>query len=280
MATRTSEDLTAAGLHVNVWPGSGTTVLGLAGIGSSGRSFSALAADLGDAHVVAPDLRGRGRTAGGSGPTGLRAHARDVAAVLDELDLRDVVVVGHSMGAFLAPLVAEEAAGRVSRLVLVDGGLPSKLPFFMTRTLTRVTFRRQFARADRDWADAETLTAKLAGKTLDARPDLRPVVVEMLSQDLAGRPGALRPMLDARRAAEDAVDTFFNPDVVGAIARVHLPVHLVTATGGKHDAAKPFLSEAVVAEWLGRLPGLTAQRLPGNHVTVLFAPEVAAAVAG
>src|SRR5690242_461980 len=82
---------TAAGLHVTEWPGSGPTVVGLPGLSSSSAAWAPLAGQLPDARIVAPDLRGRGASQRLSGPTGLRAHARDVAAVMAELDLRDVV---------------------------------------------------------------------------------------------------------------------------------------------------------------------------------------------
>src|SRR5579884_2852380 len=90
------------------WPGSGQTVLCLPGLGSVARSWQHLAGELPDARIVAPELRGRGSAAGLTGEPGLASHARDVARVVTGLGLSEVVIVGHSMGAFLAPLVAAE----------------------------------------------------------------------------------------------------------------------------------------------------------------------------
>lgn len=261
-----------------MWPGSGPTVLGLPGLGSSGRAWGPLAESLPDAHLVSPDLRGRGRSAALTGPTGLPAHARDVKAIAEALDLRDVVVVGHSMGAFLAPLVAQELGDRVTRLVLVDGGVPPKFPFFMKPGLTRKAFRRDLKKADRAWPDAETFTKAFAGKILASRPDLLPTVVSMLEHELAGPPGALRPVLDADRAVEDAVDTFFGPEVLAALEALAVPAHLVAATAGKHDGAKAFLAASVVDHWTARLEHLTSEVVQANHVTVVFTPEVLRAV--
>src|SRR5690349_6949610 len=123
---RASVQHQVAGFTVTEWPGSGPTVLGLSGLGSHNPTWAPMAESLPDTHFLAIDLRGRGAGQGMTGPTGLRQHAKDVAAVLAELDLTDVVVIGHSMGAYLAPVVAQEAAGRIKHLVLVDGGiLPS-----------------------------------------------------------------------------------------------------------------------------------------------------------
>lgn len=279
-ASRTSTLRSLAGLKVREWTGTGPALLGLPGLGSSGVVWTPLARALPNARVVAPDLRGRGASVGMTGPSGLRAHARDVAAVAEELDLHDVVVVGHSMGAFLAPVVAQEIGDRVSRLVLVDGGIPPALPFFMGPRMTRWTFGRDLGKADRDWPDVDTFVQTIAGRALRSRPDLLPEVTSLLAEDMSGPAGALRPLLDRPRAIADAVDTFFGTDVVPALEALRIPAHLIAATRGKHDDAKAFLSERVVQQWASRLPGLTVERVEANHLTVLFSPEVARAVLG
>lgn len=282
ISTRTAATRPVAALTVTEWAGEGSTVLGLPGLGSSGTTFGFLASVLPDAHVLSVDLRGRGSGQHLPGPTGLRAHARDVAAVLDELDLSDVVVVGHSMGAYLAPLVEQEAKGRVRKLVLVDGGIRPAFPFFMGPALTRFGFRRQMGAMDREWPSTEAAAKKgKLDRMLASRPDLEPVVLAMLEAEMERTPaGGLRPRADVRRCAEDAADTFWGSDVTGALEQVQVPIELLLAENLKWEGNKPFISDKAVAPWRKRLPNLSVQRLPGNHVTVLFAPEVVAAVAG
>lgn len=278
MPVRTPEKRQVAGLAVTEWPGDGPTVLGLPGLGSSGHAWAPLAASLPDARLVAPDLRGRGRSKDLTGAPGLLGHARDVRAVVEELDLRDVVVVGHSMGAYLAPLVAQELGDRVVRLVLVDGGIRPAFPFFMTPRVVRATFSRQLRGADREYADVEAFAKKgRVGPMLASRPDLLPVVMQMLEAELAGPPGRLRPQVDVARATDDAVDTFFGPEVLAALENLTAPTQVFLAENMKKDGQRPFISDKAVAPWLEK-PNLTVTRLPGNHVTVLFAPEVVAAV--
>ncbi|MGI9615497.1 MAG: alpha/beta fold hydrolase, partial [Acidimicrobiales bacterium] len=74
--------------------------------------------------LLAVDHRGRAGSALLPGPFGLAAHADDIAAVLAVLGQRAGIVVGHSMGAFVATTTAERHPSMVERLVLVDGGLP------------------------------------------------------------------------------------------------------------------------------------------------------------
>jgi hypothetical protein len=49
------------------------------------------------------------------------------------------------------------------------------------------------------------------------------------------------------------------------------------AEHAKSDRDKAFISDAAVAPWLTKQPLLNVRRLPGNHVTLLFHPDVAAA---
>jgi sigma-B regulation protein RsbQ len=49
----------------------------------------------------------------------LRGYARDVLEICHELDLEDVVFVGHSVSAMIGVLAAREEPGRFDRLVLV-----------------------------------------------------------------------------------------------------------------------------------------------------------------
>ncbi|MFD8734104.1 alpha/beta fold hydrolase [Streptomyces sp. NPDC059618] len=49
----------------------------------------------------------------------LDGYARDVLDILDDLDLRDVTFVGHSVSAMIGVIAAAQAPRRVSRLVMV-----------------------------------------------------------------------------------------------------------------------------------------------------------------
>ena len=55
---------------------------------------------------------------------GLETHVGDVLSVLEESDLRDVAVVGHSYSGIVAGQVADRAPDRVAHTVFVDAFLP------------------------------------------------------------------------------------------------------------------------------------------------------------
>ncbi|MBN9173511.1 MAG: alpha/beta fold hydrolase, partial [Microbacterium sp.] len=114
-------------LTVCEWnPEATRTVVAIHGVTSTHVDWAYLGESVPqDLRVIAPDLRGRGRSAGLAGPWGMAQHARDVVSILDAFGIERGLLVGHSMGGFVAVLTAVEHRGRTSGLVLVDGGLPA-----------------------------------------------------------------------------------------------------------------------------------------------------------
>lgn len=71
--------------------------------------------------VIACDLRGHGQTPGRPQECSIEHYGGDVAALVNNLELRNVVLVGHSMGCRVVLEAARLVPKRVSRVVLVDG---------------------------------------------------------------------------------------------------------------------------------------------------------------
>ena len=70
--------------------------------------------------VVALDLAGHGESGAGRLEWTMRSFGRDVAAVVDHLNLDDLVLIGHSMGVDVVVEAALELRVRLRGLVLVD----------------------------------------------------------------------------------------------------------------------------------------------------------------
>jgi len=75
----------------------------------------------GDYHVRAVDQRGHGGSDWVDPPAySYHDYAADLAQVAERLDLRDYVLVGHSMGGMVSLVHAATYPGRVGRLVIID----------------------------------------------------------------------------------------------------------------------------------------------------------------
>ena len=69
--------------------------------------------------TIAPDLRGFGASGATSGTITMDRFADDIAALLDELDTGPAILVGHSMGGYVAFAFARRHADLLRGLVLV-----------------------------------------------------------------------------------------------------------------------------------------------------------------
>jgi pimeloyl-ACP methyl ester carboxylesterase len=101
-------------------------VICLHGAFSGGATWDALRARLtADGHrVETPDLRGHGDGPRGSDRS-LRAFRDDVLALIGD---DEVLLVGHSLGAHVATLVALAVPGQIRRLVLEEPPMPPVPP--------------------------------------------------------------------------------------------------------------------------------------------------------
>lgn len=109
------------GLHYRV-RGEGDPVLFLHGFPFSGALWGPVLERLGDGiRAIVPDLRGMGASEPAAAAAGMADYAADAAGLLDALgETRPAVVVGMSMGGYVALELCRRSPERVRALALVD----------------------------------------------------------------------------------------------------------------------------------------------------------------
>lgn len=113
-------------MHLEDW-GAGQPVVFTHGWSVGGEMWEYQMTSLAEhgLRCIAPDRRGCGRSTPGRGGVGYDQLADDLSELLDALDLQDVTLVAHSMGAGEAVrMFTRKGAGRVTRLVLVAPTTP------------------------------------------------------------------------------------------------------------------------------------------------------------
>jgi non-heme chloroperoxidase len=101
-------------------PENGSAVILLHGYSDSSLSFGRIMPLLpSEQRVIAVDLRGHGDSDKPADRYRMSDLADDVIGMMDRLHVASAVVVGHSMGSFVAQALVERAPRRVSGLVLV-----------------------------------------------------------------------------------------------------------------------------------------------------------------
>lgn len=255
-------------------------VLAIHGITSTSRTWLATSRALGDrAALAAVDLRGRGRSAGLPPQVGLDAHVRDMLAVLDAAGLERAVVVGHSLGAYIAARLATAHPERVARLVLVDGGLtiPESVgaePAAFVQAFLGPTFER----LEMTFPDVAAYQAWWARHPAVAGADVsRADLDAYAAYDLVGEPPHLRSAITAQVVRDDGLDLFGEPDA----GRLTVPAVFLCAPRGMVDDPHPMQPLADVQAWAAADPERREViEVPDtNHYTIAWGAHGAAAVA-
>jgi lipase len=254
-------------------------VLLIHGVTSSHLAWPFVVDGLPGIRAVAPDLRGRGASNALRGPAGMRAHADDLAATLDALGIDKMLVVGHSMGAFVAVVFAHRHPDRVSRLLLVDGGLPLDVPTGLDadEMISRV-LGPTGARLSMRFADVGEYLAFWRDHPA-FRADWSPQLEEYLAYDLVPDGATLRPATSYAVTAEDTTDMNSGDTLAGALAALDHPTRLVTVPRGLRDEEPGLYAPAHLEEVLRAHPAVRHERLGDfNHYTIVLSRDGGAEV--
>ncbi len=270
-------------LTVARWGRGERTLLAIHGITASSMSIAPLASEVEPGWtVLAPDLRGRGASSELPGPFGMRTHAADCARVLEALGgSRPAVVVGESMGAFVAVVLAAARPDLVERLVLVDGGLPLPLPpgidpdaliaAILGPALARLSQTFESREAYREfWRTHPALVGHWS-------PDIEAYV----DYDLVGTEPELRSRVSEEATLADGGEGFRDPDLIpDALRALTLPIHLLRAERNLANQTPALYPDDAIAVWQAELPQLVDEVVEDtNHYTIVFGKRGAALIA-
>jgi pimeloyl-ACP methyl ester carboxylesterase len=254
--------------------------LAIHGITSTSRSWLATAQALGDAvSLAAVDLRGRGGSHELPGPFGIATHVRDMVAVLDTFELERAVVVGHSLGAYIAAALAIAHPARVRTLVLVDGGLTIPLaPGTDPERFLEAFLGPAIARLKMTFPDRAAYRAWWAAHPAFAAGDVdRAQLNEYADYDLVGEAPELHSSVSPEAVRQDGVDLFATADA----RSLQTPASLLCAPRGLIDDPNPMQPLSLVNEWQSQEPERRrAIQVPDvNHYTIAVGRRGAEAVA-
>ena len=166
----TSRNIGVDGLrfHYVDWGGSGTPLVMLHGLSGHARTWDHTAEALRDQyHVLALDQRGHGDSEWAP-QYGLRPMAKDLLGWLDALDLREVTLLGLSMGGLVSFVFAAAHPDRVSRMVIMDIG-PEIAPAGSANVASGLAANDVFGSEDEAFAQARADNPRPADATLRHR---------------------------------------------------------------------------------------------------------------
>ncbi|MCP4692672.1 MAG: alpha/beta hydrolase [Desulfobacterales bacterium] len=105
------------------WEGGGEDVVCVHGLTANCRCWDVIAPAIAPTHrLLAVDLRGRGLSDKPRTGYSEEHHIRDLIRVMDDLQLERAVLMGHSLGGYIAMGCAARHPERVKGLILLDAG--------------------------------------------------------------------------------------------------------------------------------------------------------------
>lgn len=271
-------------LRVARWGSDKPAILGLHGITASHMTWPYVARELAsDATFVAPDLRGRGGSRELPGPYGMKAHADDCVAVLDHLGIDSCAVVGHSMGGFVAAVMAMHYPERVAHLVLIDGGVPLFIPppdmdieqvmmAMLGPAIQRLDMTFESLEQYYDfWRPHPSVQEEGAWNEL---------FEAYLAYDMMGNPPELRSKANKEAVMGDGRDTLVSEDLRVAVEKFSGPITFIRAPRGILNETPGLYSNDLAKELAEKLPNLTDVLIEDvNHYTVTTSERGARATA-
>ncbi|MDQ3575577.1 MAG: alpha/beta hydrolase [Actinomycetota bacterium] len=204
--------------------------------------------------AIAPDLKGFGSSDAPDDESAysMASYADEVAALLGTLDVDDVVVVGLSMGGYVAFSLLERHPALVRALVLADtrAGRDSE------EVLQRRSEQQQQVREQGTVAVIDTLLdTLLSGHTQELRPEVVVEARRLMDNPSAGFVGALEAMKS-------------RPDATGRLGTIEVPTLVLV---GDHDQPSP---PEVARAMHEQIPGSRFTVLPNSgHLTNLEVPD-------
>jgi pimeloyl-ACP methyl ester carboxylesterase len=260
-------------LHYLDLPGGDPPLVLLHGLSANAHEFGGLIrAGLSPSfRVVAPDLRGRGRSGQPDSGYRMEDHARDVLALLDQLGLDQVVLGGHSFGAYLAIFIAAHHPERVSRVIVIDAALRlhPEVGAMLKPSLDRLSRVSPSVQA---YLDSVRAAPYLGGRWDPAIEGYyRAEIVEDAD-------GSARSATSASAIAQalQGVGAEPWPELV---ASVQHPVLLINAVGAYGPPGSiPLVSEEYARETAEVFPNCRYVQVPGNHLTMVFGEGAVAIV--
>ena len=258
-------DANGVKLHLLDSETKGRNLILLHGLTANAHAFDGLIdAGLGTlGRVLSVDLRGRGLSEQPPSDYAMRTHAADIVALIEAMDLKEVVLVGHSFGALMSWHLAQMIPEKISGIVFLDAAarLHPDTRAMLAPTMSRLGQVFPSKEAYLKWAKEASFLDGMWNPHLQA----------YFEADIEELPnGRVRPISRPETIAE-AVNGALGDDWVPLIKQMIKPAVLIHAPEAYDiDREAPLLPTAFALETVEWMPNCRYVAVTGNHQTMLY----------
>jgi lipase len=268
-------------LAFGYWPGRSGTLVALHGLTASYLSFAGVAERLaGRRAVFALDLRGRGDSDKPPGPYGMAQHARDVAASMRAMGLEPSVIVGHSMGGFVAAALAAQEPEVVAGVVLIDGGYAPAIAAGPPQQGLDAALALRINQLRQTYPSREAYRQFWRNQPHFPAGDWNPWLEAFLDYELGGDPPELRPKAAEEGVRADLMEGLQREQLIARLQTIRVPVLMVRASAGFVPGSPPLYPDAMMEQMRTCVQAMDEELIPGTtHYTLLMGERGASRIA-
>ena len=256
-------------LQLAVWEGKGNQVLCVHGLTANCRCWDVIASSLAPENkILAMDLRGRGLSDKPSAGYSLQHHIRDIVCLLDDLKQKRIVLMGHSLGAFISLAFAANFPERTEKIILMDGGGQLTQEQWDKVTLAIKPSLERLGQVFPSF-DAYVALMKLAPffqPWSQALADYFQYESEVVEGGVCSRINPVNIQEEVQNIQQEVPSKYYP--------KVTCPVLILRATNGILSRDDLVLPESAVERMVSEIPDARRIDIKGtNHFSILFQPH-------
>jgi lipase len=266
-------------LAFGYWPGRSAPVVALHGLTASHMNFLGIAERLsGRCALFAPDLRGRGDSDKPEGPYGMEQHARDVASSMRAMGLGASIIVGHSMGAFVAAALAAQEPELVSGLIMIDGGFLPDLPAGVSPELANAALAQRITQLRQTYPSRQAYREFWRKQPHFPPEEWNPWIEAFLDYEVGGD-SPVQPKASEAAVRAD-LGAFERGVITERLKSIRVPALFLRAERGFTPAQPPLFPDELVPQILNCVPHVEDHKFAGTtHYTVVLGDRAATKIA-
>ena len=256
-------------IQLAAWEGEGQPILCVHGLTANCRCWDVMASSLTPENkIIAIDLRGRGLSNKPSAGYSLQHHIKDILCVLDDLKQERIVLMGHSLGAYISMAFAANYPERTEKIILMDGGAQLTQDQWDKVTLA---IKPSLDRLGQVFPSFEAYVANMK-----LAPFLQPwsqALEDYFQYESEAVEGGVRSRINPAHILEEA-QNIRQEEPEQYYSKVTCPVLILRATDGIFSNDDLVLPESAVDRMVSDIPEALRVDIKGtNHFSILLQPN-------
>ncbi|KIH70319.1 alpha/beta fold hydrolase [Salinicoccus roseus] len=210
--------------------------------------------------TVSYDLSGRGDSDLQNAPADIHQHTEDLLQLLGKLDYGRFILVGYSMGGYIA-LEAASKMDAVEKVVLLDGGGEAD-------ENTSNLVLPSLGRLEKTFESVDAYREMMQSSYGALGVEWSPVMDRVVEHEVVQMDGAVRHKSDYALTKQD-FESFYDYPHDDIYSKIDVPVLLIICTGAIKDDI-PLFSEKGYDRMRSTVPSIESSTYDINHYEIVF----------